>query len=455
MADVVTKDSRQSEHTLNSKAIKELNSLLSVLSLDPVRCQTFETIASSLYQHFNKQDSYRIGTSLVLLLRNKDILKSIGQRLAAIYLLYDMYKNEAVAMNPFASVFVHMHSPPTERHDGTNTVFHWAIPDVSDHEKYFIAKLISNGTKELGKKTPEQIISQSSKSEEMGDMSGLQLSLVERQSAMHAISKSSMPLIVSIPETDEAGTTIESSYTEVAPSLLYADKCVGPHFIRPVCPMSKGIDELSMIIPREASSLKFCWHGGVCEATEFLTEARRLLSIAYTRSLVLPQQHLLVAIILEDDNIVFQLGLTPTKLPNLVENNPLVSIEILIKLMSSSQIADYLNVLVNMDMSLHSMEVVNRLTTAVDLPAEFIQLYITNCISTCENIKDKLMQNRLVRLVCVFLQSLIRNKIVNVKDIFIEVQAFCIEFSRIREAASLFRLLKTLDNDSSSVTNTT
>uniref|UniRef100_A0A1B0BIA4 CCR4-NOT transcription complex subunit 11 n=1 Tax=Glossina palpalis gambiensis TaxID=67801 RepID=A0A1B0BIA4_9MUSC len=152
------------------------------------------------------------------------------------------------------------------------------------------------------------------------------------------------------------------------------------------------------------------------------TNTRELMELAFNQPLNLQDQKLLLNELQKNPFFVYQIKLSPLKLPRLVENNPLISIEILLKLMDSPEITE--------------------LTTSVNLPTEFLHLYISNCISSCETVKDKFMQSRLVRLVCVFLQSLIRNKIINVKELFIEIETFCVVFNRIKEAVALYRLLK-------------
>lgn len=323
---------------------------------------------------------------------------------------------------------------------------------LSQTEQNILLRLLATNGKELMKKSARQLIEEPHLKSTNTDLVYLRLKVTESLAELPCVAKCGNPVIIPDAESVKV-TSVEKQtsskmleqLTTGEPTAPYMSSYL-PEFLRLVPPMYRPDEELPWMNFKEPSQFEVEYDSSMCVSNCTEAEARKLMSKAFNNVLSLQQQQHLVTELDKDPKLVYHIGLTPSKLPDLVENNPLIAIEVLLKMMQSSQITDYFSALVNMEMSLHSMEVVNRLTTTVDLPTEFIHLYISNCISTCETIKDRYMQNRLVRLVCVFLQSLIRNKIINVQELFIEVQAFCVEFSRIREAAALFRLLKQLES---------
>ena len=123
---------------------------------------------------------------------------------------------------------------------------------------------------------------------------------------------------------------------------------------------------------------KLEWDYGMAMEEAVGSEFRQLAKRAFKVPLSMPQQEKLLTELENNPKLVYQSGLSPAKLPELVESNPRVTIEFLLKLSSSAQIREYYNVISNMPVTLHSVEVVNKLTMSCDIPAEYIQTFVMN-----------------------------------------------------------------------------
>merc|ERR1719187_1442382 len=84
--------------------------------------------------------------------------------------------------------------------------------------------------------------------------------------------------------------------------------------------------------PVDYSDITYEYDTSMLESDGGGTESRTLTWRACKATLTLSEQQRLLSELERDPSIVSNLGLTPAKLPDLVENNPMIAIEVLLKL---------------------------------------------------------------------------------------------------------------------------
>lgn len=96
---------------------------------------TLETLVATYHRYFSRQDSFRVGSALVLLLKMPDLLPGQAQRLAALSLLHELYRSDSTSSNPFALFFVELLQPSTEEGQTTQ--------GPSQIERWFLAEILT------------------------------------------------------------------------------------------------------------------------------------------------------------------------------------------------------------------------------------------------------------------------------------------------------------------------
>ncbi|KAL5457229.1 hypothetical protein EMCRGX_G034474 [Ephydatia muelleri] len=433
--------------------MREFSHILYILSTENLDNSNLESIAASLHRQFGRTEHFRIGNALTLMLQHKDLLPLSAQRIAAIFLLYELYHSDPVSQNSFVQFFIELLKPSIE--DDRESLGLPCGHSLNQVEKAFLCQLLSPtaASRGLFKKTPASIANVDPSSIQMPDIAVILASIQEPPFDFPSRHKVGMSTILADPDPTVMSRIDGTAAGQAAETFIcggdgLTDQVFEPGFLRPVPPLYVCEDEVTWLNP-SGTQYSIQWDDQMCVGGT--TESKRLITKAHREALTPAEHQILLSKLESDPKMVYQIGLSPQKLPQLVERNPTIAIEALYKMSDSPQISEYFITLVNMDMSLHSMEVMNVLTTRVEVSTEFLHLYITNCIKKCRDIQDKSFQSRLVRLLCVFLQSLLRNKIINVQEELVEIQSFCVEFSKVKEASALYKLLKSLESGGSEV----
>ena len=169
------------------------------------------------------------------------------------------------------------------------------------------------------KKTLRQILNLDA-STSAADISALQASLSERLSDYTLTSKSRITAILSMPDVKPVLETVlpeNNTMKKTAEALVTGpnaaiQQSVGPEFLRLAPPLFSP-DDLVWLDPIGEADHVIAYDTTVCIPRGAGSEARRLISQAFTGSLTLLQQNRLLSELERDSRLVYHVGITPYK----------------------------------------------------------------------------------------------------------------------------------------------
>ncbi|KAL5963063.1 CCR4-NOT transcription complex subunit 11 [Taenia solium] len=435
---------------------KDLSNLKNFLLDGQSKLETFAAISENFHKLFLKGDFFIIGKYLVSLLNN-DLLPDSVSKTLAIFLLWDMYKSEHLELNPFFPFILNF----LKYEKGSGDPFPYPVkifmhtlmlhPDRSnDLLKTALAQLLNMNTETTSLKTCDWSV-----------FEGL---LYKRSLKMPKVDSCGIPCVLS--EEEKIGRALDPQRKRCFQSLLTDGELLSaflqplrPKFLRlappllpcpqaaatSMDPLEPWAEELVWLSPPTLQH-NFHWDSFIEHSTPPL-EIQQLVLLALSSPLSPSQKEQLVQSISQNPSLLNGIGLPSESFPNLVNQNPMAASEILKALSPNPELESFLDVLSEMDVNVHSLEVINQIASHMPLPQKFILKCISNFITRCQSTQDKSSQSRLVRLVCLVIQAWVRNKILDItgNNILVEIQSFCLEFNKVREANTLYRLIKSIE----------
>ncbi|OZJ03863.1 hypothetical protein BZG36_03662 [Bifiguratus adelaidae] len=166
-----------------------------------------------------------------------------------------------------------------------------------------------------------------------------------------------------------------------------------------------------------------------------------ILAEAVTSPLTIyKQKHILS--MTEDEDWLKSVVIDPTSFANLVENNETVAAAVILKMASQGSFDSHVEaLLLHHPITNNALELAFKLLLNLHGISEHnVHVFVSRCIRSCDTLSDNLQQ-RQVRKVTSFLSSLLQNNIIAIDDYLPELQAFCLQYSRYREATNLFQTI--------------